>query len=74
VLATRQRKSSYQEPKLLVNTVLEEDAWGLTKRISDKMLPSMTDWANFVSPWTTARIPTYINYDQPQENSGEGEV
>jgi hypothetical protein len=47
-----------------------EDVWGLTKRISDKMLPSMIDWAKAVFPWTTARIPTYMNHDQPQENSG----
>lgn len=29
-----------------------------TKRISDRMLPSIIDWAKGVSPWTTARIPT----------------
>jgi hypothetical protein len=33
------------------------------------MLPSIIHWAKGVSPWTTARIPTYRINDQPQENS-----
>ena len=65
----QRRKSSYQEPKTLVNTRLEDNGCRLTKRISDRMLPSIIDWAKPVSPRMTARIPTYINHDQPQENS-----
>ena len=46
----------------------------LTKRISDRMLPSIIDWAKGVSPWTTARIPTYRNHDQLQEKSWKGSI